>query len=302
MVARKPRGKMKGPQAPADDVPAPADDLPQVSEQPPAPSQAGDLAGLNEKLSASSLRMAIVPVGQCDLLEKNARFMRAEQYQRLVANIKRDGCLTSVPFAIRQVGSTGSPQDDRYRILSGNHRVSAARDAGLAEIPILYTDRELTHQQQVAIQLSHNAIAGQDDLAILRELYDEINDVVLKEYSGLDDVILGKLNPPNLDPLSESALEYRIVSIAFLPEEVDRAEKLLAKVLEQAMGDRTWINRRSDYDRMLDTLTVAKEAAGIKNTATAFGLLLDLAENHLDEIPRRQPKQPSDNGKDSPQT
>ena len=275
MVARKPRGKVKEPQAPADDVPAPADDLPQVGEQPPvpAPSRAGDVAELNEKLSASSLRMAIVPTDQCDLLEKNARFMRAEQYQRLVANVKRDGCLTSVPFAIRL--------GDRYRILSGNHRVSAAKDAGLTEIPILYTDRELTHQQQVAIQLSHNAIAGQDDLAILRELYDEINDVVLKEYSGLDDVILGKLNPPNLDPLSESALEYRIVSIAFLPEEVDRAEKLLGKVLEQAMGDRTWLNRRSDYDRMLDMLTIAKEQAGVKNTATAFGLLLDLAESAM---------------------
>ena len=37
---------------------------------------------------------------------------------------------------------------------------------------------------------------------------------------------------------------------------------------------------------MLDALTVAKEAAGVKNTATAFGLLLDLAEKHLDEIPK----------------
>jgi hypothetical protein len=112
----------------------------------------------------------------------------------------------------------GSPQDDRYTILSGNHRVKAAKDAGLTEVTLLYTDRELTHAQQVAIQLAHNAIAGQDDLAILRELYDEINDVALKEYSGLDDVLLGKLNPPDLDPLSEKGLDYRIVSIAFLPE------------------------------------------------------------------------------------
>jgi hypothetical protein len=218
------------------------------------------------------------------LLEKNARFMRVEQYKRLVENIRHDGCLTSVPFAIRHAGSTGSPQDDRYTILSGNHRVKAAKDAGLTEVTLLYTDRELTHAQQVAIQLSHNAIAGQDDLAILRELYEEINDVVLKEYSGLDDVVLGRLNPPDLDPLSEKGLEYRIVSIAFLPEEVERAEKLFAKIMEQADGDRTWINRRADYDRMLDALTVAKEQAGVKNTATAFGLLLDLVEKHLVEI------------------
>jgi ParB-like chromosome segregation protein Spo0J len=243
--------------------------------QPAPPGAASGLERVNEKLAASSLRIALVPISQCDLLEKNARFMRVEQYKRLVENIRRDGCLTSVPFAIRH--------GDRYTILSGNHRVKAAKDAGLTEIMVLYSDRELSHQQQVAIQLSHNAIAGQDDLAILRELYDEINDVALKEYSGLDDVLLGKLNPPDLDPLSEKGLEYRFVSIAFLPEEVERAEKLFAKIMEQADGDRTWINRRADYDRMLDALTAAKAAAGVKNTATAFGLLLDLAEKHLGE-------------------
>jgi hypothetical protein len=267
--------------------------------KPAQPDAASGLDRVNEKLAASSLRIAIVPISQCDLLEKNARFMRVEQYKRLVENIRRDGCLTSVPFAIRHAGSAGSPQGDRYTILSGNHRVKAAKDAGLTEVTLLYTDRELTHAQQVAIQLSHNAIAGQDDMAILRELYDEINDVALKEYSGLDDVLLGKLNPPDLDPLSEKGLEYRIVSIAFLPEEVERAEKLFAKIMEQADGDRTWINRRADYDRMLDALTVAKEAAGVKNTATAFGLLLDLVENHFDEIPRPQSKKVKDNAQDS---
>ncbi len=232
---------------------------------------------VNDKLAGTAVRIASVKIEQCDLLEKNARFMRAEQYQRLVSNVKRDGCLTSVPFAVKN--------GERFLILSGNHRVQAARDAGLSEILVLYSARQLSPAQQRAIQLSHNAIAGQDDLAILRELYDEINDVALKEYSGLDDVVLGRMEPPNLDPLSEKGLEYRIVSIAFLPDEVQRAEKLFARVLEQAVGDRTWVNRYADYDRFLDALTAAKSAAGVKNTATAFGLLLGLVERHLEEIP-----------------
>ena len=168
--------------------------------------------------------------------------------------------------------------------------MQAARDAGLTEIMVLYTDQELTRQQQIAIQLSHNAIAGQDDLAILRDLYDEINDLALKEYSGLDDVVLGRMDPPSLDPLSEKGLEYRVVSIAFLPEEVARAEAFFAKVMEQTTGDAIWVNRFAEYDRMLDLLTVAKAQAGVKNTATALGLLLDLAEKHLDEIPQARRK------------
>lgn len=60
------------------------------------------------------------------LLERNARFMRQETYARLVDNVRRDGRLTSVPFAIRE-------PDGRYLVLSGNHRTMAAIDAGLEE-------------------------------------------------------------------------------------------------------------------------------------------------------------------------
>ena len=243
------------------------------------------LGQVNDKLTTagSRLRIVMAPLAQCDLLEKNARFMPVEQYRRLVENIKRDGQLTSVPFAVEREG--------RYLILSGNHRVKAAQDAGLKEILILCAEAgSLTHEQQVAIQLSHNAIAGQDDLAILRELYDEIGDVALKEYSGLDDALFGRMQPPNMDPLSEEGLEFRMVTIAFLPHEQERAEALLAKVLERSLGDAIWVNRFAEYDRMLDALAVAKAQAGIKNTATAFGLLLDIAERHLDELPEREPK------------
>ena len=37
---------------------------------------------------------------------------------------------------------------------------------------------------------------------------------------------------------------------------------------------------------MLDALTVAKEHAGVKNTATAFGRLLDLVEKQLLNVGR----------------
>ena len=65
------------------------------------------------------------------LLKMNARFMRHEEFQRLVANIKRDGQLTSAPFAALD------PADGKYEVLSGNHRVQAAISAGLQTIPCL---------------------------------------------------------------------------------------------------------------------------------------------------------------------
>jgi ParB-like chromosome segregation protein Spo0J len=48
--------------------------------------------------------------------------MKAPQFKRLVENIRRDGVLTQLPLVYRG------------RILSGNHRVRAAIEAGLTEI------------------------------------------------------------------------------------------------------------------------------------------------------------------------
>ncbi len=278
MVATKPRKQVK--KAPVPTGKKTTKPRNQKKEVPVPAGKKATIGSVNKKLLAAKLQVAKVRISDCDLLEKNARFMQVEQYRRLVDNIRRDGCLTSIPFAVKQKG--------RYTILSGNHRIKAAKDAGLEEVMLLYTEQKLNRAQQVAIQLSHNAIAGQDDMAILRELYDEINNVAWMEYSGLDDVLLGKMIPPELDPLSEKGLEYRIVSIMFLPEEVKRAEKLFQKVLELATGHKTWVNRRAEYDRLLDALTFAKAKAGVKNTATALGLMLDVVENHLDEIPEKK--------------
>lgn len=87
------------------------------------------------------------------LLEVNARFMKQDEYQKLVANVKRDGCLTQLPFVCKD------PVERKWLVLSGNHRVQAAIDAGLEEIEVQATKDKLTKDEMIAIQLSHNAIS-----------------------------------------------------------------------------------------------------------------------------------------------
>ncbi|MFE0256323.1 hypothetical protein [Streptomyces sp. NPDC059010] len=58
-----------------------------------------------------------------------------------------------------------------------DHRALAAIEAGLPQIWWMQIDEPLPRQRQIALQLSHNAIAGQDDLTILKELYDELESV-----------------------------------------------------------------------------------------------------------------------------
>ncbi|MGH9299068.1 MAG: ParB N-terminal domain-containing protein [Acidimicrobiales bacterium] len=135
---------------------------------------------------------------QLRLLDTNARFMRHETFTRLVENIRNDGCLTQIPFAWLD------PADGRYLVLSGNHRVLAAIDAGLDEIDCQVTDDELPRARRVAIQLSHNAISGEDDPALLKQLYEELQELDLLVYSGLDDKMLDLLEKVEIDSLGRA--------------------------------------------------------------------------------------------------
>lgn len=125
-----------------------------------------------------------VEVSKIDLIEKNARFMEQSTFRQLVANIKRDGELSSVPFCVEK-------ENGRFTVVSGNHRVQAAKQAGIVMIfAMCVGEKDITNDEIRAIQLSHNSISGQDDTEILKQLLDEIQDVAMKEYAHISQEVL----------------------------------------------------------------------------------------------------------------
>ncbi|PWI05016.1 hypothetical protein DIZ27_41835 [Streptomyces sp. NWU339] len=211
-------------------------------------------------------------------LEVNARFMRKEEFDRLVENIRRDGCLTSTPL----IYSGDEYAEGKELILSGNHRTMAAVEAGLEEIDCMLIEEQLTRPQLVAIQLSHNAIAGQDDPATLKQLYDELDDVDWRAYSGLDDEQLNLLAEVSPEGLSEANLDFATVSLIFLPAELEAARE----AFDQArLGqNQSWLAARADYEQTLDTLASTHAAHKVGNVATALHAILAIVERHLDEL------------------
>ena len=92
-------------------------------------------------------KIAVVGVDELEFLKKNARYMSNDQFRNLVDNIRQDGELSQIPFCVKTV-------EGKYRVLSGNHRGKAAIAAGLKEIPIIYTDEQMGHDKELAIQQS----------------------------------------------------------------------------------------------------------------------------------------------------
>lgn len=125
-----------------------------------------------------------IEVSKVDLIEKNARFMEQSTFRQLVANIKRDGELSSVPFCVEK-------ENGRFTVVSGNHRIQAAKQAGIVKIfAMCIGEKNITNDEIRAIQLSHNSISGQDDTEILKQLLDEIQDVAMKEYAHISQEVL----------------------------------------------------------------------------------------------------------------
>jgi len=215
---------------------------------------------------------------QLTRLEVNARYMRKEEYDRLVANVRRDGCLTSVPL----IYGGGDYPEGQELVISGNHRCDAAVDADLTEVDAMLIDTPLTRQQLVALQLSHNSIAGEDDPATLRHLYAELDDIDWRSYSGLDDKELELLAQVNAEGLSEANLDFATVQVVFLPPELVTAREALDAA--RAGADETWLAARADYDTTMEALLSAHAAHKVGNIATALHVVLTVFERHLTDL------------------
>lgn len=212
------------------------------------------------------------------LLERNAHSMSAEKYQRLVANVKRDGCLTSVPLAVRL-------PDGRYEVKSGNHRTRASIDAELAEIHVMCVDDPLEADRMLAMQLSHNALVGEDDPAILKELYEEIEDIDWREAAGIDDKTLDLLDHVQPVSLNEASLQFTAITVVFLPHELPEVQAAFDAAREMIDSNgQQWLASMADYDALMNALTVVGGAHNVKNQALALKLLVALASQHFADL------------------
>lgn len=228
-------------------------------------------------LTYGKFTIEIVALDRLDLLKKNARFMKSETFSQLVSNVKKDGNLSQIPFCVPRDGG-------RFLVLSGNHRVQAALQAGLTEIPIIYTTEAMSKDEELAIQLSHNAISGQDDPVLLKELWNSIEQVDLKVYAGLDDKALEQMLKTTLPPMGDVNLNFRTTSFMFLPDEVDKVKETFRTAREIVKANAMFLTRMAEYDRLLDSLADAGAANNVTNGATGLLCILEVFERHRDDL------------------
>jgi hypothetical protein len=234
------------------------------------------LEELNSRLEGKQpYKLYMAKAEEIDFLEKNARYMTKEQFASLTNNVKKDGGLTSIPLCYKQ-------ENGRLLVLSGNHRIKAAIEAGSREFLVLLIDKPMSKQQLVAIQLSHNAIEGQDDEQILKELWQQIDELEASIYTGFSSELIAKLNSTDFITISEQRVLFKEINFLFLPEEIEDLKSICEGILESAKGKEIFAGRITEYADILEGIIAMKQNQKVINTTLAFFAMARIVREYLE--------------------
>lgn len=220
-----------------------------------------------------------VPVELLREQDKNAQVMSTTHFDRLTANIRKEMALETVPLCVLKNNKAGNQE---FHILSGHHRVRAARKAGILNIICFVIEKPLSRSQERAKQIAHNALVGFSDPQILREIWVEIEDIEAKTESGLDEDDLEKLaKSVSLDEIKVD-LDYELISILFLSRQMRDLEEVFTNV---ALDDATeiLIADKADFEKFAEQAREISKKENIRNVSAIIARMLEIVKEYYEK-------------------
>jgi hypothetical protein len=233
------------------------------------------LDDINKLISPYKLAY-VSPIEDCVPLEKNAHFFEKDKLDKLVQNVAHDGFLSQLPFGMKR------KSDDKYLILSGNHRLKAAIKANLTYILILYID-EVDRDTQIAYQLSHNSLVGKDDLQMLKDIYKEMKSIEAKEFSGLNGIQFVDVEKLQVSSINDGDIELTEIKFLFIENRKNDVKAVLSELEKHKLNEDSSIVFGS-FDAFVKVLTEVKKAYGIKSMTVAFGRMIDICNEQIKAV------------------
>lgn len=222
-----------------------------------------------------------------DLLREqdiNARVMDEKTMNRLAVNISNNKQLESLPYCYPTM-SPGGVQE--FSIISGHHRVRAARTAGLQKIFILVDIQDMTREQIVAKQLAHNSLNGKDDPQVLSALYAEIQDVERKLEAGIFDMEKFEYSGVSVDNL-EFLFEYEQVMILFLKKAYNDFENIINKVQDLDTCKQIYLADADVFAKYREVIQKITKRNNVRNIAAIMTVVIDIVETVLKDWEQQQ--------------
>jgi predicted DNA-binding protein with PD1-like motif len=220
----------------------------------------------------SGLKVCKVHVDELMEQDINARAMNKKMFDRLTANIKKDGRLESLPFCVTT--------EKGIEIVSGHHRVRGARSADVMEIFILLDDTGVSRSRIRSKQLSHNSLQGEDNAQLVKQIYEMIEDAEAKLAAFIDADIEIKYDKAKIQNIALD-MEIKTILVTFLSYEkeiFDRAAKIIDGKYEELYA--------ADI-RHLDLFSKALKSVqkdyDIRAMSTALSMMAEITLKYLGE-------------------
>lgn len=188
----------------------------------------------------------------------NARAMSKEAFDQLTMNIKDKG----------------------VEIVSGHHRVRAARKAGFTYVHVLIDESGLTREQIVAKQLAHNSISGTDNPEMLAKLFAQIQDAALKLEAFIDPALIQQ-NLQAIDiPALEIPFEWHYLMLAFLPSQLEQFDSVYGALRGNEEG--MLVADLKHWERFKNTARQIMKTENIKSISVVLTKMCDIVEQYLE--------------------
>jgi len=215
----------------------------------------------------------------------NAQSMSKKMFDQLIENVKNEGTLESTPLCVRGEG-------DVIYIISGHHRVRAARAAGVTHILILCYDK-LPKSKVKAKQLAHNSIAGKSDPELVKRIFDEIDDIQAKFEAFIDPRIFDSIPKPvsftQIDV--DISKQAKTLLIVFLPLQAQDFQNAVADIMPKSDVDECYLANRDIFEGWIAALNRVRDEMKVVNVPTAIAEMARLAVEALDARKQAEQKQ-----------
>lgn len=217
-----------------------------------------------------------VHVERCREQDKNAQVMSKETFDRLKHTIEQDGRLESLPFGFVRENPSGNTE---FHIISGHHRIRASRMAGIKEIFVLAQEDDLNDDAVKAKQLAHNALVGNSDPQVLKEIYDSIRDIDYKIRSGVREEQMDKDRYKNVqvDDLSID-FEFKTVKFMFLSHQLDKLDEVAEQINST---DAVRIAPLDQFDKFTETIRELSKAENVRNIGSLIERMCEIVSDHV---------------------
>ena len=237
-------------------------------------SRPRDLAGFTEVWDlGEGMTLYQAPLDGLREQDVNGRILPAGDHNTLVNNIRKRGKLESVPYCAWTQG--------RVEIVSGHHRIRAAREAGLSDTLVLVDESGLSRSEIVAKQLAHNRLQGVDDPETIKQLFAMLKTADDILASGLAGDVL-EVPTVDLDPglTPQLDMDMRVVTLTFLPHQLAALMQLIALIPPSELVGVASVDQ---YEPFMAAVVKYGRLKNIRNVGTALSQLVELALHEIQQ-------------------